>query len=292
MNPPTSSSAAAMREATASRTSTGDRLPVRNSSRSSSTVSAGRWVTGWRASKPLEVCSSGSISGTCLRRGYVGIEVSGIRPIWWWRAVVVTVVIVYFELPYSVSGWIPVWLPFLLAVVTEAQFFLSGWRSTPRRERVDPGPQVSDLEELGRGSLLSVPLRQGGELWLESGEFTEPEVAEWLRRNEEELAALPAGRFAAGPLRLDSDNAIRAVTEAPAPPAVAPRRSRLGVLVSVLIVVGVGVLLFSRSSGWQQLSRQTRAAARGTVFTAGGGDRRSSCHCQLRQPACRLRARG
>ena len=72
---------------------------------------------------------------------------------------------------------------------------------------------MSDLEELGRGSLLSVPLRQGGELWLESGEFTEPEVAEWLRRNEEELAALPAGRFAAGPLRLDSDNAIRAVTE-------------------------------------------------------------------------------
>ena len=99
---------------------------------------------------------------------------SGIRPIWWLRAVVVTVVIVYFALPYSVSGWIPVWLPFLLAVVTEAQFFVSGWRSTPRRERVDPGPLVSDLEELGRGSLLSVPLRQGGELWLESGEFTDP----------------------------------------------------------------------------------------------------------------------
>jgi hypothetical protein len=109
--------------------------------------------------------------------------------------------------------------------------------------------------------LLSLRLRRGGELWLESGEFTEPEVAEWLRRNEEELAALPAGRFAAGPLRLDSDNEIRAVTEAPTPPAVAPRRSRLGVVVSVLIVVGVGVLLFTRPSGWQQLSPQTRAAA-------------------------------
>ena len=66
-------------------------------------------------------------------------EVSGIRPIWWFRAVVVTVVIVYFELPYSVSGWIPVWLPFLLAVVIEAQFFLSGWRSTPTREHSIPG---------------------------------------------------------------------------------------------------------------------------------------------------------
>jgi hypothetical protein len=177
------------------------------------------------------------------------------------RAVVVTVVIVFLELPYSVSGWIPVWLPFLLAVVIEGQFFLSGWRSTPRRERVDPGPQVSDLEELGRGSLLNVPLHQGGELWLESGEFTEPEVAEWLRRNEEELEALPAGRFAAGPLRLDSDNEIRAVTEAPVPPAVAPGRSRLGVLASVLLVLGVGVVLFTRPSGWQQLPRQTRAAA-------------------------------
>jgi hypothetical protein len=197
--------------------------------------------------------------------------VSGIRPIWWWRAVVVTVVVAYFELPYSVSGWIPVWLPFLLAVVTEAQFFLSGWRSTARRARVDPGPQLSDLEELGRGSLTNLPLPQGGELWLESGEFTEPEVAEWLRRNEEELAALPAGRFAAGPLRLDGDNEIRAVTEAPAPPAVAPRRSRLGVAVSVLIVVGVGALLFTRPSGWQQLSRQTRAAAE-AQFSRLAGD--------------------
>jgi len=177
------------------------------------------------------------------------------------RAVVVTVVIVYFELPYSVSGWIPVWLPFLLAVATEAQFFLAGRRSTPRRQRVDPGPQESDLELLGRGSLLNVPLPQGGELWLESGEFTASEVAEWLRRNEEELAALPAGRFAAGPLRLDSDNEIRAGTEAPAPPAVAPGRSRLGVLVSVLLVLGVGVLLFTRPSGWQQLPMQTRVAA-------------------------------
>ena len=166
---------------------------------------------------------------------------SGIRPIWWVRAVVVTVVVVYFELPYSVSGWIPVWLPFLLAVVTEAQFFLAGWRSTPGRARVDRGPQPSDLEELGRGSLRKLPLQRGGELWLESGEFTEPEVAEWLRRNGAELAALPAGSFAAGPLRFDRDNEIRAVTEPPAPPALAPRRSRLGVAVSVLIVVGVGV---------------------------------------------------
>src|SRR4051812_41910937 len=196
-----------------------------------------------------------------LRRRYVGVEVNRIRPIWWWRAVVVAVVIVYFELPYSVSGWIPVWLPFLLAVATEAQFFLLGWRSTARRERADPGPQPADLEELGRGSLLTVPLPQGGQLWLESGEFTEPEVAEWLHRNEEELAALPAGSFATGPLRFDRGNEIRAVTEAPASPAVAPHRSRLGIVVSVLIVVGVGVLLFTRPTGWEQLSPQKRAAA-------------------------------
>jgi hypothetical protein len=183
------------------------------------------------------------------------------RSIWWLRAVVVTVVIVYFELPYSVSGWIPVWLPFSLAVVTEAQFFLSGWRSAPGRGQVDRGPQATDLEDLGRGSLLSVQLLQGGELWLESGEFTDSEVDEWLRRNQERLASLPAGRFAAGPLRLDSENQIRAVTELPAPPAGLPRRSRLGIVVSVLIVGGLGVLLFSRSSGWEHLSPSTRAAA-------------------------------
>jgi hypothetical protein len=187
--------------------------------------------------------------------------VSGIRSIWWVRAVVVTVVIVYFRLPYSISGWIPVWLPFLLALGAEAQFFLSGWRSSPRRERVDPGPQDSDLEELGRGSLLNVPLRQGGELWLETGEFTEPEVVQWLRLREDALAELPAGRFSAGPLRLDRENEIRAMREPPAPPAAARRRSRLGIMVSVLIVVGAGVLLFTRSPGWEQLSPRTRAAA-------------------------------
>ena len=184
------------------------------------------------------------------------MEVSGIRSIWWLRAVVVTVVIVYFELPYSVSGWIPVWLPFLLAAVTEAQFFLSGWRSTARRERVDPGPQVSDLEELGRGSLLNVPLRQGGELWLESGEFTEPEVAEWLRRNEERAGGAsrrPLCRRAAPARQRQRDPRCHRGSGATGG---APRRSRLGVVVSVLIVVGVGVLLFTRSSGWQQLSPQ------------------------------------
>ena len=186
---------------------------------------------------------------------------SGIRAIWWARAAVVTVVIVYFELPYSVSGWIPVWLPFMLAVLTEAQFFLSGWRSTATRAPFDPGPQVSDLEELGRGTLLKIALPQGGELWLESGEFTEAEVRDWLRLNEEQLTALPAGSFAAGPLRFDRDNDIRAVTEAPAPPPVARRRSRLGLLVSVVLVVGIGVLLFTRPTGWEQLSQQTRAAA-------------------------------
>ena len=183
---------------------------------------------------------------------------------------VVAVVIVYFELPYSVSGWIPVWVPFLLAVAIEGQFFLSGWRSSPRRARVDPGPQVSDLEELGRGSQLNVPLRQGGELWLESGEFTDPEVAEWLRRHEEELETLPAGRFAAGPLRLDSANEIRTVTEPPAPPPVARRRSRLRLLVPVLLVLGLGVLLFTRPSGWQQLSHQTRAAAEAQFSSLAG----------------------
>ncbi len=209
---------------------------------------------------------------------------NGIRSIWWWRALVLTVVIVYFELPYSISGWIPVWLPFLLAAFTEAQFFLSGWRSTPRRQRVDPGPQESDLEELGRGSLLHFPLPQGGELWLESGEFTEHEIAEWLRRNEEDLEALPDGRFAAGPLRLDRDNAIRPVSEVPAPPAALPRRSRVGILVSVLIVTGLGVLLFTRSSGWDHLSTQTRAAAQAQFsrLAAEIAGHRVTVHCDDR----------
>ena len=68
------------------------------------------------------------------------------------------------------------------------------------------------------------------------------------------------------------------------PPVVAPRLSRVGVMLSVLIVVGVGVLLFTRSSGWQRLSPQTRAAAQAQFsrLAAEIAGHRVAVHCDNR----------
>jgi hypothetical protein len=66
------------------------------------------------------------------------------------RIVVLALVIGYFFLPYAVKAWIPVWLPFLAAVVLEVHFFVGGWRSQPNRMPArDRGPQPHDLAELG-----------------------------------------------------------------------------------------------------------------------------------------------
>ena len=52
-------------------------------------------------------------------------------------------------------------------------------------------------------------------------------------------------------------------------------------VVPVLIVVGAGVLLFTRSSGWQHLSPQTRAAAQAQFsrLAAGIAGHRVAVHC-------------
>jgi hypothetical protein len=49
-----------------------------------------------------------------------------------------------------VQAWIPVWLPFLLALGLEVQFFVSGYRARPTQlGQGDRGPQSRDLVDLG-----------------------------------------------------------------------------------------------------------------------------------------------
>ena len=48
------------------------------------------------------------------------------------------------------QAWIPVWLPFLLALGLELQFFVSGYRTRPTQlAHGDRGPQSRDLVDLG-----------------------------------------------------------------------------------------------------------------------------------------------
>jgi hypothetical protein len=66
------------------------------------------------------------------------------------RVVVIALVLGYFFLPYSVQAWIPVWLPFLLALGLEVQFFVGGYRTRPAQlASGDRGPQSRDLVDLG-----------------------------------------------------------------------------------------------------------------------------------------------
>jgi hypothetical protein len=149
--------------------------------------------------------------------------------------------------PYALRSAVPIWLPFLIALGLEVQFFVSGLRPAPT-PRPDRGPQSADLERYGYGSdseeLLIV--REGGEeVWIPySGE------------QDEELAAL-----------IDQ---AREAPEEEAAPAVEPEPERerlrppLRRFVAGLGLIGALALTFwfvESNTGWNGLDVSTRAEA-------------------------------
>src|SRR5262245_24657685 len=73
------------------------------------------------------------------------------RAIWWFRAGALAFVVAYLLLPYSLTVYVPIWLPFLCVLAVEVQFFLSGLRSSPGQRPaggIGGGPQEHDLVEL------------------------------------------------------------------------------------------------------------------------------------------------
>jgi hypothetical protein len=174
------------------------------------------------------------------------------RAIWWLRGLVALGLVLFFTLPYRITGWIPIWLPFLAALAVEVQFFVSGWRAAPS--------QASAYDEGGRDWVM-LTLPQGAQLWIEPGELGEDDVTEWLSLNSAQLATLPPkGEFEVGPLRNGVPSEIRPLAALPVP----PRRRRLPSLrlvVSIAVLVAVAAVLALRPSGWQRLSAEKRAAA-------------------------------
>jgi hypothetical protein len=148
--------------------------------------------------------------------------------------------------PHALQSAVPIWVPFLIALGLELQFFLGALRPSPAR-RPDRGPQTADRERYGYGEeaeeLLLV--REGGEeLWIPySGE------------RDEELSALIAE--------------ARDAPEQEAAPAVVaePGRRRLGPLrrfVAGLGLIGALALIFwvvESRTGWNGLDSSTRAEA-------------------------------
>ena len=113
------------------------------------------------------------------------------------RVALVVFVLAWLFGPYTLRSAVPIWLPFLIALGLELQFFVGGFRAAPAR-RPDRGPQAVDRERYGYADdtdeLLLV--RDGDEeLWLPYRGETHDEVAALIaeaREQSEEQAAEPA----------------------------------------------------------------------------------------------------
>jgi hypothetical protein len=186
------------------------------------------------------------------------------RAIWWFRAGALAFVVAYLLLPYSLTVYVPIWLPFLCVLAVEVQFFVSGLRSSPGQRPasgIRGGPQEHDLVELSDWSELDLP--QGGTLHLGEGELTAAEVAHWAALHAHELAALPPGDYEVGPLRLeDGPEALpRRVPAVTASTARRLPRWRHIATAAALVLLTAALLLVWRPGSWQRLSEPTRASA-------------------------------
>jgi hypothetical protein len=189
------------------------------------------------------------------------------QPIWWLRGGVLAFVCAYVLLPYSLTVYVPIWLPFLCVLAVEVQFFLGGTRplSHPRRPSgVRGGPQEHDLVELSEWFDLGLP--QGGTLRVGAGELTHGELAHWLALHDAELAELAPGDYEVGPLRLgDGPETRPRLVSSAAASSVAPsrlRRSRhLAVAVALALLAALLFVVPWRPGSWQRLSETKRVSA-------------------------------
>jgi hypothetical protein len=103
---------------------------------------------------------------------------------------------------FALRSTVPLWLPFLIALALELQFFAGARRATVRRP--DRAPQDVDLDH-GQAEDFVLVRRGGEELWIpysgESPEEVEELIAEARDEVEEEAPAPLAVRRGSRPLR-------------------------------------------------------------------------------------------
>jgi hypothetical protein len=161
----------------------------------------------------------------------------------WLRLVLVLLLVAWLFSPLEIRESVPFWLPFLVALALELNFFLGARNESQPRSSVH-SPQAADQERYGDGT-----------------------VADWVIVDD------PAGRrwVDASQVEDDDGGAIRAaegerfgdVRTAPFEPQWQRRawRGYLGTA-GVLAVVALAVVLVElRGGGWESLSQQTRQAA-------------------------------
>lgn len=183
--------------------------------------------------------------------------------IWWLRGGALGFALAYLALPYSLTYYVPIWLPFLCVLGVEAQFFLGGLRPSPRRPGgLHGGPGARDLAELSDWSELHLP--QGATLQIGAGELTAAEVSRWVALHAEDLAELAPGEYEVGPLRLEDglEELRRHVPAAMAPTGRRPGRSRHVAAAAALVLLTALLFLVPwRPGSWMRLNDPARASA-------------------------------
>jgi hypothetical protein len=169
------------------------------------------------------------------------------------RAVVLRIGLVVFVLawffgPYGLRSTVPVWLPFLVALALELQFFVAAGRPSPARASSrDRLPQTVDRERYGyvdETEDLLLIRRGGEELWIpyagETGDELEALIADARDRAEREAHT---------PFRRETDQRR--------PRAVRQLLVGLGLLGALAAIVWAA----ESRRGWDGLDTDTRAEA-------------------------------
>lgn len=149
--------------------------------------------------------------------------------------------------PYTLRSAVPIWLPFLIALGLELNFFVGALRPAPA-QRADRGPQTSDRERYGYGEdaeELLLVRDQGEELWIPYSGETEEEmqavIAEARERPEEEAAP--------------------AVVAEPEPERLRPPLRRFLVGLALIGALALTFWVVESRTGWNGLDSSTRAEA-------------------------------
>ncbi len=148
--------------------------------------------------------------------------------------------------PYEFQSAVPIWLPFLVALGLEVQFFVGALGPAPP-SRNDRGPLEADRERYGYGEeaeeLLLV--RDGDkELWIPYSGETEEELSALITEAREEPEEEPPEAIAAEP----AGRRLR------------PLRGFLAGLVLIAALAGISWVVEART-GWNGLGADTRAEA-------------------------------
>jgi hypothetical protein len=162
------------------------------------------------------------------------------------RVVLVVFVLVWLFGPYSVRSAVPIWLPFLIALGLELNFFLGALRPG-RVQRPDRGPQDVDRQrfgDTGEPEELVLVRRDGEDLWIP-----------YSGQTEEELQAL-----------IDEPPEVEEREDDEEDVPVEPVRARPAVrrlLAGLAVIAGLAALLWlaDNRSGWDGLDASTRAEA-------------------------------